>query len=278
MWDTYLTGAILSHKLEEIEYRPIRNEDGVVVDVEVMTPDVRVLWPQKWNIRALMLEKLASLDLGVWIREKLNDLRALAGKIFKREAFSWFDDDDLRQIRTNGGWERIIQAWDTAYEENRQADYSVCVTVGLWKRRVYLLDVYRKQMELPQLQAAIVSQFRQWQPEKVLIENRASGKSVYQVLKQESGVPVAEVDPGGKDKVSRARSVTVFVENGRVLLRSGALWLDGLLGELTMFPESEHDDQVDALVYGVLELLLEGEKAVVTSSVVGREAVERMFG
>jgi predicted phage terminase large subunit-like protein len=86
------------------------------------------------------------------------------------------------------------------------------------------------------------------------------------------------VDPGGKDKVSRARSVTVFVENGRVLLRSGALWLDALLGELTMFPESEHDDQVDALVYGVLELLLEGEKAVVTSSVVGREAVERMFG
>ena len=44
-----------------------------------------------------------------------------------------------------------------------------------------------------------------------------------------------------------------------MLLRSGALWLDALLGELTMFPESEHDDQVDALVYGVLELLLDGE-------------------
>ena len=198
--------------------------------------------------------------------------------MFKREAFSWYDDADLLRIQTNGGWERLIQAWDTAYEANREADYSVCVTLGLWRKKVYLLDVYRKQMELPQLQAAIVSQYQQWKPEKVLIENRASGKSVYQVLRQESGVPVAEVDPGGKDKVSRARSVTVFVENGRVLLRSGALWLDALLGELTMFPESEHDDQVDALVYGVLELLLDGERAVVTSSVVGRDVVERMFG
>ena len=44
----------------------------------------------------------------------------------------------------------------------------------------------------------------------------------------------------------------VVVENGRVLLRSGALWLDALLGELTMFPESEHDDQVDALVCGIV--------------------------
>ena len=77
---------------------------------------------------------------------------------------------------------------------------------------------------------------------------------MYQVLKQESGVPVAEVDPGGKDKVSRARSITGFVENERVLLRSGALWLDALLGELTMFPESEHDDQVDALVYGASDI------------------------
>ena len=32
------------------------------------------------------------------------------------------------------------------------------------------------------------------------------------------------------------------------------------------------------VVYGVLELLLDGDRAVVTSSVVGREAVERMFG
>lgn len=278
VWDTFLTGAILSHRLEEIETRPVRNEDGVVVDVEVLTPEVRVLWPQKWNIQALMLEKLASLDIGVWIREKLNDLRALAGKVFKREAFSWFDDADLLRIQTNGGWERLIQAWDTAYEENQRADYSVCVTLGLWRKKVYLLDVYRKRLEFPQLQAAVMSQFMQWKPEKVLIENKASGKSVYQVLKQESGAPVAEVDPGGKDKVSRARSITGFVESGRVLLRSGALWLDGLLGELTMFPDGEHDDQVDPLVYGVLELLLDGERAVVTSSVVGRDVVERMFG
>lgn len=280
VWDTYLTGAVLSHALEDIQYVPVHNEDGVVVDVEVTTPGVQVLWPQKWHIKALMLEKLASLDLGVWIREKLNDLRALAGKVFKRDEFGWFDEETLAQIRASGDWKKLIQAWDTAYEESEKSDFSVCVTAGLWRNKVYILDVHRKQMELPQLTNAIISQYNQWRPEKVLIENRASGKSVYQVLRQESGVPVVEVDPGGKDKVSRARSTTIFIENGRVLLRSGAIWLDALLGELTMFPEGEHDDQVDSLVYAVLDLLLEGGEspAAAETQVVSRAKVESLFG
>lgn len=281
VWDTYLTGAILSHALEDIQYEPLRNEDGVVVGVDVTTPDVQVLWPQKWDIASLMLEKLASLDLGVWIREKLNDLRALAGKVFKRDQFGWFDDETLAQIRVSGGFERIIQAWDTAYEESERADFSVCVTAGLWRNKVYILDVFRQRMELPQLKQAIISQYQQWRPEKVLIENRASGKSVFQVLRQESGVPVAEVDPQGKDKVSRSRSVTVFIDNARVLLRAAALWLDAFLGELTMFPGSEHDDQVDAFVYAVLELLLDtgdDEDAAIETQIVSRKKVESLFG
>lgn len=280
VWDTYLTGAILSHALEDIQYVPVHNEDGVVVDVEVTTPGVQVLWPQKWHIKALMLEKLASLDLGVWIREKCNDLRALAGKVFQRDQLGWFDEEALAQIRASGGWGKLIQAWDTAYEESERADFSVCVTAGLWRNKVYILDVFRERMELPQLKRAIISQYHQWKPEKVLIENRASGKSVYQVLRQESGVPVVEVDPGGKDKVSRARSTTIFIESGRVLLRSGAIWLDALLGELTMFPEGEHDDQVDSLVYAVLELLLEGGEspAAAETQVVSRAKVESLFG
>ena len=31
VWDTFLTGAILSHKLDEIESVPVRNEDGVAM-------------------------------------------------------------------------------------------------------------------------------------------------------------------------------------------------------------------------------------------------------
>jgi hypothetical protein len=49
VWDTYRTGAILSHELSDIQIEPVRNEDGVIVDVNVVTPDVKTLWPQKWD-------------------------------------------------------------------------------------------------------------------------------------------------------------------------------------------------------------------------------------
>lgn len=256
VWNTFLTGAILSHSLDQIEYEPIRDAEGTIVDVEVKTPGVRTLWPQKWSIKALLVEMLASLDVAVWIREKLNDLKALAGKIFKREEFRWFEDADLAAIRSIGGFERIVQMWDTAYEETKSADWSVCITVGLWKNRLYVLDVYRAKLLFPQLQAAIVAQYNAWLPEAVGIEDKVSGKSAIQVLEQESGVPVVRIDPEGRDKQARARSTTIFVNNGRILLRSAASWLPAFLNELTMFPDDEHDDQVDAFVYAVLWVLL----------------------
>jgi len=263
VWDTFKTSAILSHSLDEIEFDPVRNADGIIVDVTVRTPGVRTLWPQKWPIEALLLEKLASLDVAVWIREKMNDLRALAGKIFKREEFGWFDDALLEEIRLAGGFETLVQIWDTAYEEKKAADWSVCVTAGLWRGKAYVLDVYRAKLALPQLKESIVSQFQIWRPDEVGIEDIGSGKSVIQVLEQESGIPIARIDTGGRDKTARARSTTVFIANRRVLLRSGATWLASFLSELTMFPDDENDDQVDAFVYAVLRLLLLGEDTTV---------------
>jgi predicted phage terminase large subunit-like protein len=262
VWDTHLTGAILSHALEEIEYEPLfvdRDGTPLLSGVKVKTPNVRTLWPQKWSIEELLFEMLASLDRAVWIREKLNDLRALAGKIFKREEFRYFNDDDLAAIKAWGSFERIVQVWDTSYGESAASDWSVCVTAGLFKGSVYILDVYRARLTTPQLKQAVKSQYDLWQPEYVGIEDVGSGKSVIQVLEQEAGVPLKRISPQGKDKPARARSVTVFVNAGRILFQQGAAWVQALLNELTMFPDDKFDDQVDALVYAVLELLVANE-------------------
>lgn len=257
VWDTYRTGAILSHKLTDIAYDAIRDpESNMVTGVMVRTPNVRTLWPQKWTPEVLLFEMLASPDRAVWIREKCNDLSALAGKIFKRDEFDYFGAEELAAIQAMGGFERIFQVWDTAYEESKAADWSVCVTAGLFRFKLYILEVYRAKLELPALKRAIVSQYELWQPEAVGVEDIGSGKSVLQVLAAETGLPLAPISPEGKDKPARARSVTVYTEAKRVLLRSGADWLPAFLTELTMFPDDEHDDQVDAFVYVVLVLLL----------------------
>lgn len=255
-WSTYKTSAILSHSLNDIAYEAERDEEGTVSSVKVLTPNVVTLWPHKWTIEALLLEMLASPDRAVWIREKCNDLRALAGKIFKREEFGYYTEEDLATIRAQGGFERIVQTWDTAYEESKTADWSVCVTAGLFRFKVYILDVYRARLELPGLRKAIESQYAIWQPDVIGIEDIGSGKSVMQVLESETGLPILRVATEGKDKVARARGTTVYLDAGRILLPSGALWLTAFLNELTMFPDDEHDDQVDAFVYMVLILLL----------------------
>lgn len=260
-WDVYVTGAILDPPLEEIEYEVIRDARGVVTGVRVLTPDVRVLWPQKWPIEALLLERLASLDPAVWIREKQNDLRALEGQVFKREWFGWYDAEELAQVQ-EAGFHRLIQVWDTAWEERRDSDWSTCVTLGLYDGVIYVLDVVRERVELPDLLPLVVAQFQAWRPQEVCVEEAASGRAVLQVLERETGLPLVRLSPEGRDKVARARAATPYVHSGRVKLPAGAHWTGAFLSELGMFPDAEHDDQVDAFVYGVLRLMMGGSSGI----------------
>ena len=213
---------------------------------------------------------LASSSRSVWIREKLNDVRAMAGKVFRRSWFRYFSREE-----TPTAWERVIQVWDTAYDEDEGADWSVCMTLGLVGGRVYVLDVFRERLAFPRLVPAVMGLWRRWRPERVLVEEKASGKSAIQVLQAETTAPVVGVSPGGKDKTTRARAVTVYLESGRVLFAEGATWLDGFEDELVLFPEGAFDDQVDVLVYGLLELMVgDGEEETVTES----RVIQRVAG
>jgi len=195
------------------------------------------------------MDMLASIR-SIWIREKMNDLRAMAGKIFKREWFQYIARVDLPEF------ERLIQVWDTAWEDKDAADWSVCVTVGLARGAAYVLDVFRAKLETPDLLRAMKQQFARWRPQEIVIEDKSSGKAALQVLKRETGLPVVAISPEGHDKVARSRAVTPFVESGRVYFVSDAPWLQAFEDELTLFPEGENDDQVDAIVYALLRLFL----------------------
>lgn len=268
LWDCRVERAIVSHDLDDVEFEPVLDEERRIVDVEIKTEGVAVLWPAKWPLRALLLEMLASIR-SIWIREKLNDLRAMAGAVFKRE---WFRYCTREEMATRQNFERVIQVWDTAFEESESADWSACVTLARRKGLVYVLDVFRARLEFPglvqverqgEVGGAIMSQYERWRPAEVLVEKRASGRSALQVLKRETTLPLVEVAPGGRDKVARARAITPYYEGGRVVHVADAAWLDVFEDELTMFPEGANDDQVDVLVYGLLRLLADESRPAV---------------
>ena len=61
-------------------------------------------------------------------------------------------------------------------------------------------------------------------------------------------LPAMAVYPD-KDKVTRARTLAARYESGKVIHLRGAPGIDAYEKEAVGFPNSEHDDRVDAMVY-----------------------------
>jgi len=142
----------------------------------------------------------------------------------------------------------IVQSWDTACKSGELNSYSVCTTWGVSDdNNFYLLDVYRRRLTYPQLKRAAAEVFCKFDPLKVLIEDKASGTPLIQELQSEGIYCIESRSPEpGQDKQMRLGVQSIKFESGRVYLPMQAPWLDEYIREITGFPGSKHDDQVDS--------------------------------
>ena len=79
----------------------------------------------------------------------------------------------------------------------------------------------------------------------VLIEDKASGTQLIQELVMDGCHAVTKYTPEC-DKIMRLHAQTAMIENGFVHVPQSAAWLAEYLHEMTVFPKSKHDDQVDS--------------------------------
>jgi predicted phage terminase large subunit-like protein len=144
-------------------------------------------------------------------------------------------------------FDEVVQSWDTANKATEPSDYSVCTTWGVNDEQYYLLDLYRDRLNYPDLKRKARELAQRHRADTVLIEDRASGTQLIQDLKADHLLGVTPYSPPtGTDKIMRLYAQTGLIENGRVLMPRGASWLADYLHELTSFPGSKHDDQVDS--------------------------------
>lgn len=141
---------------------------------------------------------------------------------------------------------RVVQSWDTAKKVNEMNDYSVCSTWMETQAGYYLLHLYRKKMTFPELKRTSVSLYEEWLPNAVLIEDKASGTSLIQVLREETRIPVIPIEPDGS-KEFRMEKAEPTMEAGLVWLPESAPWMPDFVTELESFPDVAHDDQVDSV-------------------------------
>ena len=162
------------------------------------------------------------------------------GAIVQRDWFKFYDSAQ-RPAR----FDLIVQSWDSANKAKEVHDYSVCTTWGLKDKLIYLLDVYRKRLEYPELKRAVQDQARLHGANEVLIENSVSGIQLIQSLNADRFYQAKAITPLG-DKVLRMRAQTAMIEAGFVHLPLQAHWLEDYLHELTTFPNGKYDDQADS--------------------------------
>jgi len=165
----------------------------------------------------------------------------LGGGMIKEE---WIHTVESAAIPTS--FEMVVQSWDTASKTHQFADYSVCVTIGLKNKMLYVLDVYRDRLDFPNLKRAVIEKYRQYKPQSLLVEDAGSGIALIQELKEHQIYCVKPIKPQG-DKQTRLFAQQAIFESGRIKFLKEGVWLPECIKELTSFPYAKHDDQVDAL-------------------------------
>jgi predicted phage terminase large subunit-like protein len=212
-------------------------EDGTPIELDLEAG--ACLFPERFGVEAL---KQLKSDLGeaAYATQILQRPAPAGGLVFK---LKWFPNYETQPQ----GFERIIQSWDTAVVANARADFSACTTWGILGPHVYLLDVFRKRLEFPDLEKAVLEQRVKWKADHVIVEQAFSGLSLLQNLqKVNSPRWLWGIQPSGS-KLERAMRHSAFIEKGRVHLPQSAAWLDQFCHEISTFPNSTYDDQVDSM-------------------------------
>ena len=121
--------------------------------------------------------------------------------------------------------------------------------------------MHREKLDYPTLRRRVIEKAEQYEPYAILIEDKSSGISLIQELKQLRSHKIEPyVPPTGTDKVMRLHAVSDLFESGLVYLPDQAPWLAEYEHELLTFPGSRFDDQVDATSQALAHLRQNGNR------------------
>lgn len=211
------------------------------------------LWPDRFPIEEL--KKRERLDPREFASLYQQSPYIRGGNLIKS---GWWRKAEEPECNT------IIISCDTAFKKTETADYSVMMVLGMDNNSdMHILDIVRERYDFPELKRAAITLNAKWRGRGLrgmYVEDKASGQSLIQELRSQSGMSVIPVKVG-TDKVSRLNSVLPLVEGGRVFIPNDAQWLDSFMDEAQSFPNGKHDDMIDALSMGLAALSKMGGQA-----------------
>lgn len=225
-----------------------------VIEFPAIMPSGKPLWPEYWSLEALDAVK-AEIPNAKWQAQYQQNPTSEEGALIKREWWrEWERDDPPKNI------DYVLMSWDTAFEKHNKADYSALTVWGVFqydgddgekRPNIIVLDAVKRRVEFPELKQWAIEAYREWNPDGVIIEKRASGAPLIYELRR-MGIPVQEYTPTkGNDKISRINSIADIFASGFVWAPQ-TRWADELIDDVASFPSGEHDDLVDTVSQAML--------------------------
>lgn len=215
--------------------------------LEVIEYGEQSLWPERISESQL----LAQMEDDPLVFELVmqGNATALAGEFFDP---AWFR---YGQLPARDQFEKVVQFVDTAGGKDRKkGDYFVIVTLGKLGDDFWVIDVVRDRLSALRQEDAVKAAALVHDPDLIAIEDKNEGIALIQRMSVNTQLPIKPYTPV-KDKEFRATPCAGKYRTGHVyhpgtVEETGikvAKWVRRLEAEMKAFPESKHDDQVDAL-------------------------------
>lgn len=231
-----------------------------------------LLCPERMDEATAEREK-AAIAARTWNGQYNQQPEGAGGVILKRKwwrPWEWPKEhpEYRRTEREMPDFLSVIQAYDTAFEEKEEDSYTVRTTWGLFeyadqlrrpgrapgsqivvdlpvKMHAMLLERRKWRPSFGELMDDAIDANNQWEPDRVLVEKKASGHSLVQELRKKD-VPVRAIKIQG-DLIYRAHLASLPLEKGSIwYIRRN--WSLDLIEECAKFPNVDFNDQVASCV------------------------------
>tara|TARA_R110000787_G_scaffold130386_2_gene242326 strand:+ start:854 stop:2236 length:1383 start_codon:yes stop_codon:yes gene_type:complete len=211
-----------------------------------LNEDNQPLWESKHTFDEL--EAIRQADRYTFAGQYMQTPSPDEGGEWKRD---WFNIAKKADLPTSIRWQMYIDGAYTKDTSNDPTGIQVCAKIG---NDLFILSSIDKYLELPELIKFIPNHIKSLgvNVSIIYVEPKASGKSLKQVLSKETSLNVAEIKNKMVmvSKIERARTVSPYIESGRVNLIEGA-WNSPYLDQIAMFPNAKHDEHVDVTAYAI---------------------------
>jgi predicted phage terminase large subunit-like protein len=239
--------------------------------------DDAALWSERFSL-AELAERRALMGTPLFNLQFQNDPEGMGGNIFRREHFryvdqvpagarragmdlnassseradftavvEWVEDAD-HNLYFVGAWRKQLDGghrpWLTGRTDSLESGVSPAYGESAGPRLLWPLGLLP-----PGFAGAIGDETRPRSLSRLLIETGAFQGTFVTELLRSTRLPAVPVRPD-RDKVTRARTLAARYEAGKVFHLRSAPGLADYEDELVSFPNGQHDDQVDAAVYG----------------------------